>query len=67
MFDRLVNYHELNNLIWVWTTNTNSDALDWYPGHEYVDVIGMDIYPGENQHGSQYIEFNKVKEIFEGV
>ena len=66
MFDRLVNYNGLNNLIWVWTTNTNSDALDWYPGDDYVDVIGMDIYPGANQHGSQYISFNKVKEIFGG-
>lgn len=66
MFDRLVNYHGLNNLIWVWTTNTSSDALDWYPGDNYVDIIGMDIYPGENQHGSQYIEFDKAKEIFGG-
>jgi mannan endo-1,4-beta-mannosidase len=66
MYDRLVNYHGLNNLIWVWTTNTNTDALDWYPGHNYVDIIGMDIYPGENQHSSQYYEFNRVKEKFEG-
>jgi mannan endo-1,4-beta-mannosidase len=66
MYNRLVNYHGLNNLIWVWTTNTNSDALDWYPGNDYVDIIGMDIYPGENQHSSQYFEFNRVKEKFEG-
>jgi mannan endo-1,4-beta-mannosidase len=66
MYNRLVNYHGINNLIWVWTSNTSSDALTWYPGDEYVDIISMDIYPGENQHGSQYIEFNKIKEIFEG-
>ena len=66
MYDRLVNYHGLNNLIWVWTTNTNADALDWYPGHNYVDIVAMDIYPGENQHSSQYFEFNKVKERFDG-
>ena len=66
MFDRLVNYHGLNNLIWVWTTNTASDAVDWYPGDNYVDIIGMDIYPGENQHGSQYFEFNRVKDKFAG-
>ncbi len=66
MYDRLVNYHGLNNLIWVWTTNTNSDALDWYPGHDYVDIVGMDIYPGEYQHSSQYYEFNRVKEKFGG-
>lgn len=66
MFDRMVNYHGLNHLIWVWTSDVATDAMNWYPGDEYVDVIGMDIYPGENQHGSQYISFNKVKEIFGG-
>jgi len=64
MFNRLVTVHGLNNLIWVWTSNTSGTALDWYPGDEYVDIIGMDIYPGANQHGSQSVEFNKVTEIF---
>ena len=66
MYDRMVNVHGLNNMIWVWTTNVASDALDWYPGDQYVDIVGMDIYPGDNQHGSQYLSFNKVKDIFEG-
>jgi len=66
MFDRMVNYHGLNNLIWVWTSDVSTDAPNWYPGDAYVDVIGMDIYPGENQHGSQYISFNKIKDIFGG-
>ena len=66
MFDRLVNYHGLNNLIWVWTTNADADAVNWYPGDAYVDMLGMDIYPGPNQHGSQYISFLKVKEMFGG-
>jgi len=60
MFDRLVNHHQLDNLIWVWTSDEKADAPDWYPGHDYVDIIGMDIYPGENQHGSQYAKFNAV-------
>ncbi|HEY5592236.1 MAG TPA: glycosyl hydrolase [Paludibacter sp.] len=66
MFDRMVNYHGLNNMIWVWTSDVASNAASWYPGDAYVDVIGMDIYPGNNQHGSQYIAFNKVKDIFGG-
>lgn len=66
MFDRLVNVHGLNNLIWVWTTDASADAVNWYPGDAYVDVLGMDIYPGANQHGSQYISFLKVKELFGG-
>ncbi len=64
MYNRLVTIHELNNLIWVWTSNTSGSAIDWYPGDEYVDIIGMDIYPGNNQHGSQFAEFNKVRYIF---
>jgi mannan endo-1,4-beta-mannosidase len=32
----------LNNLIWVWTTQTKDDAF--YPGDEYVDIVGRDIY-----------------------
>ena len=63
-YDRMVNYHGLNNLIWVWTSE--ADDPDWYPGDDYVDIVGMDIYPGENQHGSQYVKFNKVKELVNG-
>lgn len=66
MYDRLTHHHKLNNLIWVWTSDAAGDAAEWYPGHEYVDIIGMDIYPGENQHGSQYIAFDKVKSYFGG-
>jgi mannan endo-1,4-beta-mannosidase len=32
----------LNNLIWVWTAEPNDDA--WYPGDDYVDIVGRDIY-----------------------
>lgn len=32
----------LNNLIWVWTSETGDD--DWYPGDNYVDIIGRDLY-----------------------
>lgn len=48
LYDQLVNVHGLNNLIWVWTVDTAKGAedqyLDWYPGDEYVDIVGVDIY-----------------------
>lgn len=44
VYDRIVNYHGINNLIWVWTTQDNSEAANWYPGHSYVDAVGADIY-----------------------
>lgn len=49
LYDRLTNEYELNNLIWVW----NGQDKDWYPGDEYVDIIGEDIYPGEHVYTSQ--------------
>jgi mannan endo-1,4-beta-mannosidase len=66
MFDRFVNHHKLNNLIWVWTTDSASSAHDWYPGDDVVDLVGMDIYPQAGDHDSQVAEFNKVKQIFNG-
>ena len=48
LYDQLVNVHGLNNLIWVWTVDVTPGAeyqyLDWYPGDEYVDILGVDIY-----------------------
>lgn len=68
LFNRLIDYHGLKNLIWIWTTDEAGDALDWYPGDEYVDIIGRDYYyyPREANHGSLVASFEKVKEIFNG-
>ncbi len=53
LYDRLTNYHGLNNLIWVW----NGQSADWYPGDEYVDIIGEDLYPGNHVYSSQSGKF----------
>lgn len=55
LYDRLTNYHEINNLIWLW----NGQDGEWYPGDEYVDIIGEDIYPGERVYTSQVPRFLK--------
>ncbi len=37
----------IRNLIWVWTTQTSSFEdidMEYYPGDEYVDIIGRDVY-----------------------
>lgn len=49
LYEKLTGEYGLNNLIWIW----NGQAKDWYPGDEYVDIIGEDIYPGERVYGSQ--------------
>lgn len=44
----------INNLIWVWTTQTKDAAF--YPGDAYVDIIGRDIYnqPTAIYNAAQY-------------
>ncbi len=48
LYDQLVNVYGLDNLIWVWTVDVTQGAedqyIDWYPGDEYVDILGVDIY-----------------------
>ena len=66
MYNRLVKYHGLNNLIWIWTSDVKSDDLDWYPGDEYVDILSMDIYPTDGDYSSQVASFNKLKADFSG-
>lgn len=52
MYDRYVNHFHLNNLLWVWGANGPRDIpgdeaypyKDFYPGKDYVDVLGTDIY-----------------------
>ena len=43
LYNRLTNYHQLHNLIWVYA-GTDTLNPDWYPGDQYVDVVGEDIY-----------------------
>lgn len=43
MYDRYTNYHGLNNLIWV-LGYSSSLRDNWYPGDEYVDIVGADSY-----------------------
>lgn len=44
LYDQLTNVYELDNLIWVWTSSTFPTSPDWYPGDEYVDIVGYDKY-----------------------
>ncbi|GAB4033410.1 glycosyl hydrolase [Spirosoma gilvum] len=47
LYNRLMNDHQLHNLIWVYT-GTDTINTDWYPGDQYVDIVGMDIYTDPN-------------------
>jgi len=65
MFDKFTNDYQLNNLIWVYTSDISDNALDWYPGDAYVDIIGMDIYDQGN-HGSQMLSFEELNKMYNG-
>ncbi len=65
MYDRMVNYHGLKNLIWVWTiTKTTQDELDWYPGDDVVDIIGYDVYNQAGDYSAMTMIFYKISETF---
>jgi mannan endo-1,4-beta-mannosidase len=66
LFNRLVNEHELDNLIWVWTSTGDADAVSWYPGDEYVDMIGADIYLPARNYSSSFVLFDNMATIYSG-
>lgn len=57
MYDRLTNYHQINNLIWVW----NGQNVNYYPGDEYVDIMGYDVYADAGDYSSkkEYYDYTK--------
>jgi mannan endo-1,4-beta-mannosidase len=69
IYDRFTTQHKLNHLIWVWTTDEAADAVDWYPGDNYVDILGRDYYyyPRIANHGSLVASFENLKNIFGGT
>ena len=71
--DELQNTYHLNNLIWVWTVQTKDaghvcadveKARAWYPGDDYVDIVGADLY--ESQWTSQSAAFRFVNNSVKG-
>lgn len=66
MYDRLTNYNKLNNLIWVWTSSDNQDALKWYPGDQYVDIIGADIYLNGGDYSASSATFRNLVSLYQG-
>lgn len=56
MYDYFTNTKGLHNLIWVW----NGQNAKFYPGSEYVDIIGNDIYNNPKNYSSNKTAFDKV-------
>lgn len=46
IYDRYVNHHRLDNLLWAWNPDKPYPGVEeFFPGHETVDLLGTDIYP----------------------
>ena len=73
MYRYFTDYHQLNNLIWVWNTNAPRDipgdeAFNYelfYPGDEFVDVLAADVYRNDykQSHHDDLISLAKGKPI----
>ena len=67
LYDRLTNYHRINNLLWVFNANeigspNVGDYADFYPGHDYVDILATDIY----NHGYNRCDYDALLKLADG-
>lgn len=70
LFDRFVNFHGLNNLLWVWDANAPRDIPKdeafsyhyYYPGPDYVDVLATDVYHFDYEQK----DYNELLELANG-
>ncbi|MGO4271929.1 glycosyl hydrolase [Paenibacillus sp. TAF58] len=69
MYDRFVNVHKLNNLLWVWSPNAPNASSDsytaTYPGENKVDVLAVDIYDNDYQEYFDNKDLTALKETKE--
>ena len=50
IYDRFVNHHKINNLLWAWNPDEpRLGVADFYPGHSTVDLLGTDIFPDHDR------------------
>lgn len=60
MYDYFTETKGIHNLIWMW----NGENAKFYPGDDYVDMIGKDIYVKEKgDYSSRKTEFNTFQSI----
>ncbi len=43
-YETLTHDFDCHNLIWEWNSYNFASSANWYPGDEYVDIIGYDKY-----------------------
>ena len=63
LYDRLVNYHALHNMLWV----CNTLKADWYPGNDKCDIATVDIYADAGDHSPQTQEYDSLNTLTGGA
>lgn len=63
LYDRIVNYHDLHNMVWV----CNTLDPNWYPGNDKCDIATVDIYATAGDHNPQASEYNDLKALTGGA
>lgn len=58
LYEMLTDVYHCNNLIWV----CNCQNPDWYPGDDYVDIVGVDVYTLPRQYGPLTDRFTELTE-----
>ncbi len=60
LFERLVHFHGLNNLIWVYNANELGENIEpyaaCYPGDDVVDILATDVY----RHGFAQADYDQL-------
>jgi mannan endo-1,4-beta-mannosidase len=65
MYQRFTEYHHLNNLIWIFGPNIGcKDPALFFPGLDYVDIGGLDIY--NNVRKLDKPEHDRIKKVLNG-
>ncbi len=62
MFERMTEYHELDNLIWVW----NGQSEVFLVPEDMYDIASIDIYTAEPDNTSQYRAFALLHDLTAG-
>lgn len=48
LYERLVDHHKINNLVWVWSVDRfhrpDMYYKQYFPGLEYLDILSLDVY-----------------------
>ena len=72
-YKTLTEDYGIHNIIWEWNSYNFDTSADWYPGDEYVDIIGYDKYScvkylAENNWQASYVhDAGSYSSVFYGI